>query len=206
MAKPLKIKKVSPADQPQKTAVRILRTRAKEFYSHWPEPDERPTLEQLHNLRISGKRLRYSAESLREFYPDRLALLIDLLKRNQDLLGEIQDCVTQRAMIKEDLARLRRRNPQSDQIVALEQVISEYDERQSTLFAQFHEIWRGLTMPEFRQSLTAMISRATTPGAEAAKPPEPALRLVASAGSLPVDQARDEARAETVVNIDDRDV
>jgi CHAD domain-containing protein len=188
MAKPLKIKKVSPDANVEKAAVRILRTRTKEFYSHWPDPDVAPTLKQLHDLRISGKRLRYSAESLREWYPDRLALLIDLLKRFQDLTGDIQDCVTQREMIEKDLARLRRRNPHSDQIAALEKIASEYGQRQSTMFAQFHEIWRGMAMDEFRESLQAMTSRvkARAPTQEA-ETGEPALRLVATAGSFPVD-------------------
>ncbi len=204
MAKPLKIKKVSPDDGVDKAAVRVLRTRTKEFYAHWPDPDTAPTLEQLHDLRISGKRLRYSAENLRELYPDRLALLIDLLKRFQDLTGDIQDCVTQREMIEKDLARLRRRNPHSGQIAALEKIISEYGQRQSMMFAQFHEIWRGMTLSEFRESLKAMTSRvkkrAPDRGAEGV---EPSLRLVASAGSFAVDQAGDETGAETIVYVHD---
>src|SRR5262245_48432956 len=102
MAKPLKVKKISPTDRIDKAAIRILRTRLKEFYSHWPDPNSEPTPEDLHNLRISGKRLRYSAESLRELYPDQLALLIDILKRSQDLLGSYQDCIVQRTIIDED--------------------------------------------------------------------------------------------------------
>src|SRR5215813_8378904 len=186
MAKPLKIRKISPDDRPEKAGRRILRTRIKEFYSCWPDPDHTPTPEELHNLRISGKRLRYTAESLRELYPDRLALLIDLLKLNQDLLGEIQDCVTQRGVIEAYIDRLRRRSPQNDQIAALENIASEYGRRQSTLFAQFHETWRGMTMGEFRASLMAMVSR-----------------VKKTKESFSVDQAGDEARAEAVVNVDD---
>jgi CHAD domain-containing protein len=189
MAKPLKIKKISPDDRPDKAARRILRTRIKEFYSCWPDPDHTPTLEELHDLRISGKRLRYTAESLRELYPDRLALLIDLLKRNQDLLGEIQDCVTQRGVVEAYIDRLRRRAPQNDQIAALENIVSEYELRQSTLFAQFHETWRGMTMEEFRAGLRAMVSR-----------------VKKTKESFSVDQAGDETRAEAVVNVDDGDV
>src|SRR5215471_15687695 len=150
MAKPLKIRKISPDDRPEKAARRILRTRIKEFYSCWPDPDYTPTPEQLHNLRISGKRLRYSAESLRELYPDRLALLIDLLKCAQDLLGAIQDCVTQRGLIEAYLARIRRRDPHDGRIAALEKIVSEYERRQSKLFTKFRETWRGMTMDEFR--------------------------------------------------------
>ncbi|HEU0175259.1 MAG TPA: CHAD domain-containing protein [Blastocatellia bacterium] len=236
MAKPLKIRKISPDDRPEKAARRILRTRIKEFYSCWPDPDHTPTPEQLHNLRISGKRLRYSAESLRELYPDRLALLIDLLKCAQDLLGAIQDCVTQRGLIEAYIARMRRRAPQSDQIAALEKIVSEYEQRQITLCAQFHETWRGMTMNEFRASLKAMVSRVIKPKRERPAPSEdletrePVLRMIAApesfhadqaggeemaqrrarkkaaAESFSVDQAGDEARAEAVVNVDDGDV
>ena len=212
MAKPLKIRKISPGDRLEKAARRILRTRIKEFYSCWPDPDHPPTLEELHNLRISGKRLRYTAESLRELYPDRLALLIDLLKRNQDLLGEIQDCVTQRGLIENYIARLRRRSPQNDQIAALEKVASEYERRQSTLFAQFHETWRGMTMDEFRASLRAMVSRVKKTkesfsvdqsGGDGSAQYRPRQR--AAAESFSVDQTGDEARAEAVVDVDDGD-
>jgi hypothetical protein len=232
MAKPLKIRKISPDDRPEKAARRILRTRIKEFYSCWPDPDRAPTLKELHNLRISGKRLRYTAESLRELYPDRLALLIDLLKRNQDLLGEIQDCV-----IEAYIDRLRRRSPQNDQIAAFENIASEYGRRQSTLFAQFHETWRGMTMDEFRASLRAMVSRVKKTkesfsadqtggdgparyrarkqvGAESFAVDQAGddglgqrrAREQADAESFSVDQAGDEARAEAVVNVDDGDV
>jgi CHAD domain-containing protein len=165
MAKPLKIKKVSPGDPAHLAAVHILRRRIKEFYSHWPDPDQAPTSRQLHNTRISGKRLRYTAESLCEFYPDHLALLIDLFKRSQDLLGEIQDCVTQKLMIEEDLKRLRRRNPQSDDIGVLEGIISNYDQRQVLLFTHFRDIWHGIAMKEFRASLKVMTTKS--------KPPQP---------------------------------
>ena len=213
MAKPLKIRKISPDDRMEKAARRILRTRVKEFYSCWPDPDHSPTLEELHNLRISGKRLRYTAESLRELYSDRLALLIDLLKLNQDLLGEIQDCVTQRGLIEDYIARLRRRSPQNDRITALEKVVSEYERRQSTLFAQFHETWRGMTMDEFRASLRAMVSRVKKTKApfsvdqsDGDGSAQRHARARAAAESFSVDQTGDEARAEAVVNVDDGDV
>jgi CHAD domain-containing protein len=156
MSKPLKVRKISGADSVRKAAVRILRTRLKEFYSHWPDPQVLPTSAQLHNLRISGKRLRYSAEQLRELYPDRLALLIEVLKRSQDLLGEIQDCATQRAVFEAELQKLLRRKP--DEAAALERLLGKYDLRQQTLFAQFLDIWQGMAMPEFRASLKAMVS------------------------------------------------
>ena len=157
MAKPLKIKKVSPNDPLPDLGVRILATRLKEFYSHWPDPTEVPTYDQLHNMRISGKRLRYSAESLNKIYPDKLALLIELLKRSQDLLGEIQDCVTQGHMIEEDLKNLRQLQRRKDDVAVLEAIITDYRQRQDLLFIEFREVWRGMTRREFRDCLKMMI-------------------------------------------------
>lgn len=209
MAKPLKIKKLSRDDRPDTAARRILRTRIKEFYSYWPDPKRTPSVEQLHNLRISGKRLRYGAESLRELYPDKLSLMIDLLKRSQDMLGEIQDCVTQRGLIKAYLTRMRRRVPQSEQISALEKIIAENEQRQTALFTQFHDNWRGMSMDEFRESLMAMASRPKKSKPKQPTSPEhrePVLHVVSVEESFPIDQTGDEARAETVVNVDDGDV
>ncbi len=165
MSKPLKVRKVFADDPVHLTAVKILRTRLKEFYSHWPVLDVLPTETQLHNLRISGKRLRYSAEQLRHLFPDRLTLLIELLKRSQDLLGNFQDKVTQRKVIETELARIRRRQPQSLEIVVLEKLREDYHQRQSLLFDQFREIWMGMTLPEFRAGLKAMVSAKNSPAA-----------------------------------------
>lgn len=159
MAKPFKIKGVSPSDPPQIAAERILRRRLSEFYSHWPDPSETPTAEQLHNQRISGKRLRYSAETLREFYPDHLALMIDLLKRQQDLVGEMQDCVTQRASIAADLARRRRLRAKREEIAGLESLLAQYDLRHGELFSQLEDIWIGMTSKRFRSLLKKSVSQ-----------------------------------------------
>jgi CHAD domain-containing protein len=154
MSKPLKVKTVSADDPIQTTAVKILRTRLDEFYSHWVDTQRIPSARELHNLRISGKRLRYSAEQLRELFPDRLALLIDLLKRSQDLLGEIQDCVTRREAIQNELIRLQRQKSRAGK--TLKNLLDADDQRQSLLFNQFKEIWMGLSAPKFQAGLKAM--------------------------------------------------
>ncbi len=158
MSKPLKVKAVSEDDPIPTTAVKILRTRLDEFYSHWEDTQRIPSAQELHNLRISGKRLRYSAEQLRELFPDRLALLIDLLKRGQDLLGEIQDCVTRHETIQTELTRLQKQKSPDGNI--LKNLIEADHQRQSLLFNQFREIWMGLSAPKFQAGLKAMVSQA----------------------------------------------
>jgi len=147
-----------------------MRTRLREFFSHWPDPDQTPTAEQLHALRISIKRLRYSAESLGEFYPDRLALLLGLLKQLQDVLGELQDYATQRALIEADLVRHRAKSDQqsgSDEpdpdLAVIESLISDYRRRQEERFARLSLLWRGIVSKKFHGSLKYLISHPVKP-------------------------------------------
>jgi len=158
MAKAFKVKKVAPDTPAPAAARRVLRTRLREFYSHWPDPDSAPAPVEIHNMRISGKRLRYSADSLRTLYPDQPALLLDLLKKQQDLLGAFQDCVTQRAAVEAEIASRRRRGAPPPEVAALEGLTAAYDERQAQLFTNLTYIWRGMMGRKFRASLKDMIS------------------------------------------------
>jgi CHAD domain-containing protein len=163
MAKALKVRKVAPAKPCAEAAVRILRTRLKEFYSHWPDPAQRPTPEQLHNLRISGKRLRYSAESLSSLYPDRLTFLINLLKSLQDLLGEMQDCRTQRATLEAMLRRRLQSRLSQAEVTLIKKLCRDYEQRQEKLFEELATFWHSIARKKFRASLKDMVSRPIKP-------------------------------------------
>lgn len=164
MAKAFKVKKVSPDDDSGDAAVRILHTRLREFYSHWPDPDVIPTGEELHALRISGKRLRYSADSLRELYADRLTLLLGLLKQIQDALGEIQDCETHQALLKTELERLRKKSSRAEneksaaEMSALEVLIEDYHLRQQQQSGEVSLLWRGLIGEKIREAIKDLVS------------------------------------------------
>jgi CHAD domain-containing protein len=202
MAKPFKIKKVSPDDSAQRAARRILRTRLRELYSHWPDPEEVPTPEQLHNQRISGKRLRYSAETLRDLYPDRLALLIDLLKRQQDLLGSIQDFVTQRAIIAADVAR-QQHSRKRGEVSALEALLAQFDQQQQELFVDLRDIWRGMMRPKFREMLKDLIADPSKAPVDDDSPTYLPSLTPSFTPSFAIDQTGDEAGAKTIIDVDD---
>jgi CHAD domain-containing protein len=168
MAKPLKVKKLAPGDAAHEAAARVMRARLKEFYSRWRDPDRQPTAAELHDLRISGKRLRYSAETLREFYADRLALLLDLLKKIQDVLGEMQDYATERALIEAEERRLAARLERESKPAvrtriegereALRAALQAGERRQGKLFAQFSRLWRGLSHKKVRAALKHLVA------------------------------------------------
>ena len=50
------------------------------------------TPERLHDLRLAGKRLRYSLELFRESYGPELESILRTLKKIQRMLGRISDC------------------------------------------------------------------------------------------------------------------
>ena len=133
---------------------------------------------------------------LRELYPDRLALFIDLLKRQQDLLGKAQDYVTQRTRIAADLAR-RRKLARRDEIAAYEALLAVYDDQRAALQEEIHDVWRGMTTKRFRTLLRSAVS--------ANKPSKKKTRMSESQ-LVAVDKAGDKASAEAVIDVDDGDV
>src|SRR5437763_1363335 len=63
----------------------------------------------LHDFRIETKRMRYTLELFPEYFGPRYAELIERVRRVQTLLGEINDLVTARRLLKsrEDAEELR---------------------------------------------------------------------------------------------------
>ena len=57
----------------------------------------------IHRFRISAKNFRYTLDFFAPLYAGTLPLLIDRLKDVQTLLGDINDCVTARRIVKEEV-------------------------------------------------------------------------------------------------------
>jgi hypothetical protein len=84
----------------------------------------------------------------------------------QDVLGEMQDCETQRAVIEADLAQRQQRNSSGGETVALKRLMEHLRQRQTKLFAEFTELWRGISSKKFRASLKYLVSRPIEPARE----------------------------------------
>src|SRR5213594_2000685 len=59
----------------------------------------RASVEILHRFRLETKRFRYTLELFRPCYGPGLDQRLALLRKVQDLLGEINDCVTAKSLI-----------------------------------------------------------------------------------------------------------
>jgi CHAD domain-containing protein len=75
--------------------------------------------EQLHKLRIKGKKFRYLLEFFRSFYAHKeIELFLKHMKKVQDNLGDFNDLSVQIAMLNENLLQLKGRNKQTIQLAA----------------------------------------------------------------------------------------
>ncbi len=96
-------------------AARILPKLAKRFIEQGAGLAKRPkSKRRLHSLRVSAKRMRYSLEAFTVCYGPSMEKRIAKIRKIQNALGDIQDCVAARRLLRDlgtsraDLKELRR--------------------------------------------------------------------------------------------------
>ena len=72
-------------------ARRVIETRLGEMLSFAPWVEDPANVEEIHNLRIAAKRLRYSLELFRFALPSGTGALIDEVKEIQEHIGDMHD-------------------------------------------------------------------------------------------------------------------
>jgi hypothetical protein len=87
-------------------ARRILAVRIAEFYSYAPIVVLETATEELHNLRISAKRLRYTLELFRAVFGESGERQIERVKAIQEELGNLHDADVRIALILNELSEL----------------------------------------------------------------------------------------------------
>lgn len=69
-----------------------INARLKDFLAFEPFITDPNAVEELHAMRIAAKNFRYTLEAFASLYPDQLEDSIRVVRKTQDLLGEIHDC------------------------------------------------------------------------------------------------------------------
>jgi CHAD domain-containing protein len=108
----------------------------------------------LHELRITGKKLRYLLEFFQSLYPkDELALLVGALKRLQDALGDFQDSEVQSQAIHDFAAEMAEAGavPFETQM-ALGMVAGSILQRKAAARSAFHDRFAEFSQPEVQDS------------------------------------------------------
>ena len=152
MAKPHKITGLNPNGSYRENAHIILPQKVQEVYS-WEQfihnPEQR---EELHNMRISVKRLRYTMEFFainydKQFH-DFLATIIEL----QDILGDIHD----NDVVLDTLTKYKE-NHETSALSGIETLIARTHKNRNTDYQTFLKKWEQLSAENFKQELLKII-------------------------------------------------
>ncbi|HEX8054265.1 MAG TPA: CHAD domain-containing protein [Thermoleophilaceae bacterium] len=176
-----RVKGLSP-DMPLDEALRrIAGTRLGEVHSFDPAVRDPAAVEELHDMRIATKRLRYVLEMSEPVLGGPARLGAKRAKKLQDLLGEIHDCDEHLPLVERHIARLRaedaaavraaaprgaadldpaaaREAPNRRRYAGLEALAAYLHARRAVLYERFVRDWARLEKSGFRASLDGEVS------------------------------------------------
>ena len=115
--------------------------------------------EELHQLRISGKKFRYLLEFFKSFYnEEQMSLFLKYMKKLQDNLGAFNDLSVQQDMLGGELEGLRTRNLQTIRFAAaLGGLIAVLADKHQTVRSEFESTYADFTRPQVQELLLAMV-------------------------------------------------
>ncbi len=134
-------------------------------YDEWITGMDVP-LTRYHQLRIASKGLRYTLEFFEEVLGENAAGLIEKMKRLQDHLGNLQDCVVACNILRDFITwgtwrRASSKDAPPREIFVAPGVATYLAARQEEiqqLVAAFPPIWSEISNVQFNQQLTALVS------------------------------------------------
>jgi hypothetical protein len=183
-----KVKKLDPDGPVADNLRRVIVVRVDELCGFIPDALDPAKVEELHDMRIAAKRLRYLLELSVPLFGAPAKKAAKVVKKLQDLLGEIHDCDELMPLVDAHVARLRaqdaaavvagappgvddldpalsREAPNRARYRGLELLIVHAQARRDLLHARFVREWQALERDGFREDLEAALQ---TPG----PPPE----------------------------------
>ena len=162
MAKVHKITGVLPMGSYRENACIILPQRLEEVYTWEPFIRDETKREELHNMRISIKRLRYTMELFRVVYEmptansqyaEFLAVIVDL----QEILGDIHDADVVLEVLTDYTSQSRNRETQMDAPPGVATLIARTKETRKADYKTFLGKWDQLSVAGFKQQLLSVI-------------------------------------------------
>ena len=164
MAKAHKITGVMPQGSYRENARIILPQKVEEVYTWEPFIRDAARREELHNMRISIKRLRYTMELFRVAYRspkmpattndkrfnEFLGVIVDL----QEILGDVHDC----DVVLEVLTDYGTQAEQGDVAPGIAKRIAQTKETRNADYKTFLEKWEHLSAIDFKQRLLSFLT------------------------------------------------
>ena len=162
-----------------KLADQAIRARLDDFLDFDAIVDQPERIEELHAMRISAKRLRYTLETFAPLFEDGLKNYLKAMRSAQDMLGAIHDCDVWAVYIPQFMGEERLRTAEYfGSIRTFKRLVpglslyqdARRSERES-VYAAFRETWAGWKSEGLWESLTAILAARLTPVVEPALPP-----------------------------------
>ncbi len=115
--------------------------------------------EELHRLRIKGKKFRYLLEFFKSFYDGRqMDVFVKHMKKLQDNLGDFNDLSVQQRMLAVELDSLRAKNLQTIRFAAaLGGLIAVLGDKHKVVRSEFEATYAEFARPEVKEILQSMI-------------------------------------------------
>ena len=116
--------------------------------------------EQLHQLRIKGKKFRYLLEFFKSFYNEKqMSEFLRFMKRLQDNLGDFNDLSVQQKMLGAELDGLRAKNLQTVRFAAaLGGLIAVLADRHRAVRNDFESTYADFTRPQVQKLLWELVN------------------------------------------------
>ena len=165
MAKAYKVVGVAPLRSYRENARIILPQRLEEVYTWEPFIRDETRREELHNMRISIKRLRYTMELFRvayqngsqrsavSSYTEFLAMIVDL----QEILGDIHDADVVLAVLADYASQLGNQERQIAVLPGIVRLIARTEKTRKADYETFLGKWDQLSAGGFKQELLSVI-------------------------------------------------
>ena len=158
MAKAWKVKGIRKKRSYHYNGQIILAVKIEEVYS-WAEAIHNPAnIKELHNLRISVKRLRYSMELFAINYDERFKHFLAVMEDLQDLLGDIHDCDVIETFLIDYLQSLPAGGEAETDKIGINALLRRYREMRAAKYEAFLQQWVALEKKDFKGQLLAIIT------------------------------------------------
>lgn len=163
MAKALPLYAVNPRESLRSNAPLMLHTRLEELYQFAPYISDPTKVDELHNMRIASKRLRYTMEIFQPCFPGKdFGKLYDQVKSVQEQIGEIHDRDVRGPLLQSFLEAHVHNRPEIR--VGLERLIANQQSERAKLYRDFLAYWNKLQRQGFkRQFLQVLVQSEPEP-------------------------------------------
>ena len=158
MAKAWKAKGIYPQLSYRWNAQVILAVKIQEVYS-WAKPiRDSDKVKELHNLRISVKRLRYSMEFFAINYGEEFRDFLKILADLQEQLGDIHDCDVVEIVLTDYLQSLPDQGNIEADAIGINALLLRYRETRKAKYEAFLQQWDALAEADFEGQLLRIIT------------------------------------------------